>query len=381
MFGSSMASQGKLKILSLFVLLLVVGGIPGLSHASKLDRIKDLALLEGTTLEPLVGYGIVVGLNGTGDGSNAEMTMNSLATMLEKMDVTVDPAALKPKNVASVMVTANLDPNANVGSRLDLTVSSVNDASSLEGGLLLMTPLRAADGTVCVLGQGSISIGGFNIKTGKGNSFRKNHAQAGIIPNGGTLKVSLHGSFVHDGTVSWLLNFPDFTTAAEIAKAINKGMGPGLAVARDAQRIEVKVPQDQLDSPVGFIAQMGELTTRTDAVARVVLNARTGTIIVGKNVTLKEAAVAHGTLKVVVRTDYGVSQPNAFNNSGSTVIVPKVKTNVTDKIARVVEVPDTSTVADIVAVLNEIGASPRDIIAILQALKQAGSLQADLVLM
>ncbi len=351
------------------------------AQGATIGRIKDLALLEGTTLEPLVGYGIVVGLNGTGDSANAEMTMNSLATMLEKMDVTVDAAALKPKNVASVMVTANMDPNANIGSRLDLTVSSVNDASSLEGGLLLMTPLRAADGTVCVLGQGNISIGGFNIKTGEGNSFRKNHAQAGIIPNGGTVKVSLHGSFVHDGMVSWLLNNPDFTTAAEVAKAINKSLGMDLALARDAQRIDVRVPEQEMGNPVGFIARIGELETRTDTIARVVLNARTGTIIVGKNVTLREAAVAHGTLKVVINTNYGVSQPNAFNNSGRTVVVPQTSTNVSDKVAHVVEVPETSTVADVVAVLNEIGASPRDIIAILQALKQAGSLQADLVLM
>ncbi len=351
------------------------------SFAAEKGRIKDLALLEGTTHEPLVGYGIVVGLNGTGDSANAEMTMNSLATMLEKMDVTVDPSSLKPKNVASVMVTANLDPNANVGSRLDLTVSSLNDASSLEGGLLLMTPLRAADGTLCVLGQGNISIGGFNIKTGEGNSFRKNHAQAGIIPNGGTVKVSLHGSFIKEGKVSWLLNHPDFTTAAEVSKSINKALGPGIAVARDAQCIDVTLPAQDLANPVGFIARMGELMTRTDAVARVVLNARTGTIIVGKNVTLKQAAVAHGTLKVVVSTDYGVSQPSSFSTQGSTVVVPKTSTNVSDKVAHVVQVPETSTVADVVAVLNEIGASPRDIIAILMALKEAGSLQADLVLM
>lgn len=368
----------RVKLAALLAVLLSVA--TGL-RAADTGRIKDVAILDGTTLEPLVGYGIVVGLNGTGDSANAEMTMNSLATMLEKMDVTVDASALKPKNVASVMVTANLDPNANVGSRLDLTVSSVNDASSLEGGILLMTPLRAADGTVSVLGQGNISIGGFNIKSGEGNSFRKNHAQAGIIPNGGTVKVALQGSFVHDGKVSWLLNNPDFSTAASVASAINKELGGHVAKAQDSQRVEVTLPPDGIEDPVGFIARMGEITARTDAVARVVLNARTGTIIVGKNVTLKEAAVAHGTLKVVVNTTYGVSQPNSFNNSGQTVVVPQTSTNVSDKVARVVEVPETSTVADVVSVLNEIGASPRDIIAILQALKQAGSLQADLVLM
>ncbi|MBU2501004.1 flagellar basal body P-ring protein FlgI [bacterium] len=363
-------------VLALVILLCAAG-----SAAQDEVRIKDLAILEGTAREPLVGYGIVVGLNGTGDSANAEMTMNSLATMLEKMDVTVDPQALKPKNVASVMVTARLDPNANVGSMLDVIVSSVNDASSLEGGLLMMTPLMAVDGTICALAQGSVSIGGFNIKSGEGNSFRKNHAQAGIIPNGGTVKVPLQGQYLRDGAVSWLLHNPDFTTAAEVARAINLNFGVDLARAQDSQRIEVRLTPEQRSDPVDFIARMGEISARSDAVARVVMNARTGTIIVGKNVKLSEAAVAHGTLKVVVNTTYGVSQPNSFSRTGDTVVVPQTNTSVSDREARVLHVPDTSTVADVVSVLNEIGASPRDIIAILQALKQAGSLQAELVLM
>lgn len=345
------------------------------------SRIKDLAYLEGTALEPLIGYGIVVGLNGTGDGNNAEMTMNSLATLLEKMEVTVNPQDLKPKNVAAVMVTANLNPSASVGAKVDVTVSSLNDASSLEGGLLMMTPLRAVDGTVCVLAQGSISIGGFNVKSGEGNSFRKNHAQAGLIPNGGTVRVPLGGSFVHGGKVSWLLHNPDFATASAVAGAINAALGDGLARACDSQRIEVAVPAESTADPVGFIARMGEVSAAADAVARVVVNARTGTIIVGKNVKLKEAAVAHGNLKVVVNTTYGVSQPNPFSKTGNTVVVPQVDTHVTDQAASVLQVPDTSTVADVVSVLNEIGASPRDIIAILEALKQSGSLQAELILM
>ena len=349
--------------------------------ANDLSRIKDLATLEGTTKEPLVGYGLVVGLNGTGDGSNAEMTINSIATMLEKMEVTIDPSKLKPKNVAAVIVTGTLDPNANPGSRIDVTVNSLNDASSLEGGQLIMTPLSAVDGTICVLAQGSISIGGFNIKSGSGNSFRKNHSQVGIVPNGGTVKVGLKGSFVHNGKVAWLLHYPDFTTSAAVAKAVNKTFGRGLARARDAQRVEVTVPVEFADDEVGFVAQMGELMAHNDAPARVVLNERTGTIIVGKNVTLKEAAVAHGNLKVIVNTYYDVSQPSSFSNAGQTVVTPEVNTDVQDHSARVLRVPDTSTVADVVGVLNDIGASPRDIIAILQALKQAGSLQAELVLM
>ena len=181
--------------------------------------------------------------------------------------------------------------------------------------------------------------------------------------------------------MAWLLNNPDFTTSAEVARAINGSFGNGTAVARDAQRIEVNVPQEFTGDPFGFIANMGELQARSDAVARVVVNERTGTIIVGRNVKLKEADVAHGNLRVVVSTYYDVSQHGAFSRVGETVVVPEVNTNVDDREATVLRVPDTSTVADVVAVLNDIGASPRDIIAILEALKTSGSLQAELVLM
>ena len=269
---------------------------PGPATAAGQERIKDLALLEGTAAEPLVGVGLVVGLNGTGDAGNSDVTVNALANLLEKLDVTVDPSQLKAKNVAIVTVTANLDPNAAVGSRVDVTVTSLYDASSLEGGTLVMTPLKAADGTLSVLAQGSVSIGGFNIKAGAGNSYRKNHAQVGTIPNGGTVKVSLGGRFMREGRVAWLLHNPDFVTASNVAGAINARFGEGTAVARGAQRIEVAVPADFRGDPVTFIARMGELETAHDTVARVVVNERTGTIIVGQGVHLREAAVAHGTL-------------------------------------------------------------------------------------
>ena len=365
----------------LLVAALVGHVFPAAVLADDTSRIKDLAYLEGTTDEPLVGYGLVVGLNGSGDSASAENTSNSIATMLEALDVTVDPADLKAKNVAAVIVTADLDPNLNAGARIDVKVNSLNDASSLEGGHLVMTPLRAYDGTICVLAQGSVSIGGFNVKSGANNSFRKNHAQAGVVSNGGSVKVSLNGKFMQDGHFNWLLNSPDFSTAASVAKAINAEFGAGIAQARDAQRIEVALPNRYAGNPVGFVADMSTLRAASDAVARVVLNERTGTIIVGKNVKLKEAAVAHGTLKVVVSTYYDVSQPNAFSRTGQTVVTPEVNTDVQDHEARVLRVPDTSTVADVVGVLNDIGASPRDIIAILEALKRAGSLQAELVLM
>ncbi len=362
-------------------LLLVLAVWVNPTVGQETSRLKDLAFLEGTTDEPLVGYGLVVGLNGTGDSYSVENTANSIATLLEKLDVTISPRDLKARNVAAVIVTGTLDPNTNVGGRVDVKVNSLNDATSLEGGHLVMTPLRAADGTLCVLAQGSVSIGGFNVKAGLGNRYRKNHAQSGLVSNGGSVKVALEGSFMSEGRMAWLLHNPDFVTAAAVAASINRSFGEGTAQAQDAQRIQVNIPVTDNSDPVGFIARMSELEARSDAVARVVVNERTGTIIVGKNVKLKEAAVAHGNLKVIVNTYYDVSQPSSFSRRGDTVVVPETSTNVEDNEARVLRVPDTSTVADVVGVLNDIGASPRDIIAILEALKRAGSLQAELVLM
>lgn len=345
------------------------------------SRIKDLAYLEGTSPEPLLGYGLVTGLSGTGDGQSNEFTVTSLSAMLERLGVTVDPALIRLKNVAAVVVTAELDPTARAGSRIDVVVSSLGDASSLEGGTLIMTPLRAADGTAVVVAQGAVSIGGFNIRSGANNSFRKNHATVGAIPNGGTVRRPLTGRFTEDGTITWLLHNADFNTAAAVAQAVDAGFGPGTAEALDAHRVRVRIPAEQLDQPVAFIAKMGDLTALSDAPARVVINERTGTIIVGQNVVLKEAAVAHGNLKVEIKTFYDVSQPAPFSRTGQTVVVPDVNTQVQDQQAHVLRVPETSTVSDVVGVLNDIGASSRDIIAILQALKRAGALQAELVIM
>ncbi len=344
-------------------------------------RIKDLATLEGVDPEALLGYGLVVGLGGTGDGQTAAFTVNSLASMLERLGVTVDPLTLKLKNVAAVVVTARLEPSAAVGSPFDVTVSSLGDANSLEGGQLIMTPLKGADGLVYGLAQGAVSIGGFNIRSGANNSFRKNHATVGTIPNGAKVVNRLTRSFVSGGKVAWLLHHADFNTAAAVAAAINQAFGAGSARPVDAQRVEADLPAAFAAQPVDFIARMGELPASADVAARVVINERTGTIIVGHGVMLREAAVAHGNLKVVINTRYDVSQPNSFNESGHTVVTPEVITDVQDKEASVLQIPETSTVADVVSVLNDLGASPRDIIAILEALKQAGALQAELQIM
>lgn len=348
---------------------------------SAYSRIKDLAVLEGQAAEPLLGYGLVVGLNGTGDGQSSAFTVQSLTAMLERLDVTVDPSLVKLKNVAAVVITGELSPNAAPGSRVDVKVSSLGDASSLEGGQLIMTTLKGMDGGVYGVAQGSVSIGGFNISGGANNSIRKNHSTVGMIPNGCRVVERAGGDFMRAGVMAWLLHNPDFTTAQRVTNAINKVFGTGTARAVDAQRIEVHVPEGFVPQPVDFIARMGELPAEDDQAAKVIINERTGTIIVGKGVRLNEAAVAHGNLKVVIRTRYDVSQPNSFNESGRTVVTPTVTADVEEKEASVIYVPDTGTVSDVVAVLNEVGASPRDIIAILQALKQAGALQAELVIM
>jgi len=359
--------------------------VPALAGAEVTSRIKDLAYLEGTTPEPLLGYGLVTGLGGTGDGQSSDFTVNSLSAMLERLGVTVDPSMIRLKNVAAVVVTAEVDPTATEGFRVDIAVSSLGDASSLEGGTLIMTPLKAADGTVCVVAQGPVSIGGFNIKSGANNSMRKNHSTVGTIPNGGTVKRTLTGRFVREGSITWMLHHADFSTSASLARVVNAAYGEGTAKALDAHRITVAIPEAHTDQVVPFIARVGELRTKSDAAARVIINERTGTIIVGQNVVLKEAAVAHGNLKVEIKTYYDVSQPmgGSFtaNAPGRTVVTPDVNTKVQDHDARVLRVPESSTVAEVVSVLNDIGASPRDIIAILQALKKAGALQAELVIM
>lgn len=370
------------RMVKLFSSILVLSSmlLAGTALALGESRIKDLARLQGTTREPLSGVGLVVGLNGSGDPSGSELVHNNIATLLEKHGLTIPPN-ISTKNVAAVMVSALLDPDAPYGSTVDIKVSSYLEAGSLEGGTLIMTPLMDYTGKLCVLAEGSISIGGFNIKSGAGNSFRKNHAQVGTIPNGGIVKVELDGSYSTDNTVTWLLVQPDFSTADQMAQTINSRYGMELAIASNAASVKVMIPDGYKNNPVSFVADMGRLNTTFDMPAKVVVNERTGTIIVGKNVKLREAAVAHGTLKVVVSTYYDVSQPTAFSRTGETVVTPDVNTDVQDKDARVLRVPDTSTVADVVGVLNDIGASPRDIIAILEALKRAGSLQAELEIM
>lgn len=373
----SFYQKKSMKILSI---LLICAFFAFSGNAYSMVRIKDVAKINGMENEQLIGYGLVVGLNGTGDGTKSTFTVNSIVSMLEKMGVTVSIDEIRVKNVAAVMVTAEMPPFTPKGSRIDVTVSSLGDASSLEGGQLLMTPLRSPDGVTYVLAQGPVSIGGFNVNAGAGNVIRKNHSTVGRIPNGGIVKKSRDDDIINDDQFTLVMDDPDFESVTNIANQINFKYKMMIARALNSRLIKVKVPPQFKMNPVRFIAEVGEMTVEVDKPARVVINERTGTIVIGGNVVIDEVAIAHGNLKIEIKANYGVSQPMAFA-SGESVVVPEIETVVENKEAKFFAVRPSSTVGDIASALNELGVTPRDMVAIFQALKQAGALKAELVIM
>jgi flagellar P-ring protein precursor FlgI len=370
---------GELRIFQLlFILLLLSCLFVGESFGA--TRIKDVARIQGLKGKMLIGYGLVVGLNGTGDGRRATFTVQSLVNMLERLGVNVNPDELKAENVAAVIVTAELEPFAKIGNKIDVTVSSLGDASSLEGGTLLMTPLKGPDGVAHVIAQGSISIGGFNVDAGAGNKIRENHANVGIVVSGGVIQQGLENTFLSNGTFQLSMMQHDFYTIDSIVRRINERFGIDVARGVDARNITVRIPPNKVQDPIEFIAELETLPVQVDTPARVVINEKTGTIVIGKGVEVGEAAIAHGTLTVEIKTDYHVSQAQGFAD-GSTVVVPKVRAWVENRDARIFAVKESSSVGMIAEALNEIGVTPRDIIAIFQSLKRAGALRAELVVL
>ena len=364
------------KIGILLLTLLVFG-----AHGADAARIKDIASVNGAGGDHLIGYGIVVGLGGTGDGSKTGFTNHSVASMMEKFGHTLNPDDIKLKNVAAVMVTAKLPPYSRVGGELDVTISSLGDATSLEGGVLLMTPLlRQADGIQYAIAQGPVSIGGFNIDAGLGNSVRQNHSTVGRIPEGAQLIRDWRGSLVRDNHVELSLHNPDFTTAANVARRINENMGGETARAYGAGRVSVWIPAERSEDSFAFISEIENLAVRTDLPARVVINERTGTVVVGQNVAIKDVAIAHGSLRVEIRTGYGASQPAPFGQ-GSSMLVPEVSANVSGGEGQLAVLRKNNTVEDVARSLNELGVNPRDMVAIFQALRESGALEAELVIM
>ncbi|MBF0382461.1 MAG: flagellar basal body P-ring protein FlgI [Magnetococcales bacterium] len=337
-------------------------------------RLKDVVNIEGVRDNPLTGFGLVVGLNGTGD-SGAAFTNQSLKMMLERMGISAKET-VKVNNVASVMVTGTLPPFARQGSRLDVTLSSLGDAKSLQGGTLIMTPLKGADGRIYAVAQGPLSIGGFAAEGG-GAAVQKNHPTVGRIAGGAIVEREIKFNLNNEFSLQLALKNPDFTTASRIVGAINDLFGKGLALAKDSGTVTVKVPADYKKQVVSFVSRLEKVQVDPDQPAKIVVNERTGTIVMGDNVRVSTVALAHGGLSIKVKENPKVSQPGPLSE-GETVVTPDTDVEAKEIDAKVIEMEEGVTLGDLVRGLNSVGVTPRDLIAILQAIKAAGALQADL---
>ena len=339
-------------------------------------KIRDLTTVEGVRDNPLVGYGMVIGLAGTGDRQQTVFTTQTLANVLERLGARIPPSTIQVRNVAAVMVTTNLPSFARPGTPVDVTVSSIGDAKSLEGGLLLLTPLLAADGQVYAAAQGPVVVGGYSAG-GAGNTKQLNHPTVGRIPGGGRIERSLTFNFEQLVPIALLLREPDFSTASEISEAINREFGHSVATARDGGRVEVNSAVTGLANLTTVMAKVENLTVIVHRRARVVINERTGTVVMGKEVRLGAVSILHGGFSVEISTEYSVSQPESFSQ-GKTQVVgqPEVKTK--ELTARRVEVGEGANVDQLVNGLQSMGATARDVISILQAIKAAGALDAEL---
>jgi len=341
------------------------------------ERIKDLASIAGVRNNQLVGYGLVVGLNGTGD--KTKFTGQSLRSMLREMGVNL-PAGVDPKskNVAAVAVHADLTPFTKPGQNIDITVSSLGDAKSLRGGSLIMTPLKGADGKIYAMAQGNLVVGGFGAEAGDGSRVTVNVPSTGRIPNGATVERTVQNAFNVGDYIILNLHQSDFTTASRLTDSINHTIGKGTARAMDASSIKVNAPRDP-SQRVPFLSLVENLIVKPgDASAKIVVNSRTGTVVIGQYVRVSPAAVTHGNLSVTISTNTEVSQPNALSN-GETVISPNFDIELTEEDSRMFMFDTGVTLDEIVRAVNQVGAAPGDLVAILEALKQAGALRAELV--
>lgn len=340
-------------------------------------RLKELVSLEGVRDNQLVGYGLVVGLFGTGDKQQTLFTTQSLANILQQMGVTVPPAQILVRNTAAALVTATLPPFAQPGTRIDATVAAIGDATSLRGGLLVMTSLKGIDGQVYSVAQGPVVTGGF-IVGGVGNTQTVNHPTVGRIPAGATIE-RLAPSTAPSNQVKLQLHSEDFTTAVRIAEAVNHhfNISPSIAHADNSALVSIADPPNFSSRTAEFVAELESLTVETDRPAKVVINERTGTIVMGKEVRVSPVAIMHGNLSVEIQTEFNVSQPNPLA-AGSTTVVPQVNVGVKEEKARNVVLKQGATVEELVRALSSIGSTPRDVIAILQALRSAGALEAEI---
>lgn len=344
------------------------------------DRLKDISDVQGVRTNQLIGYGLVVGLDGTGDKtSQTPFTAQTFRNMMEQFGISV-PENLTPKlkNVAAVSIHSELPPFAKPGQRIDITVSSIGNASSLRGGTLLMTPLRGADGRVYAVAQGDLVVGGFGAQGSDGSKITVNVPSVGRIPNGASVEVAAPNPFMEGDIMTFNLHNPDFTTAKRVRDEINRLLGPGVARSMDATSITVTAPRDP-SQRVTYLSVLENLQIEpAEAAARVIINSRTGTIVVGNNVKVSPAAVTHGNLTVTISENVEVSQPNAFAG-GRTAVTPDSNVDITQEKSHMFKVGDSVTLDDIVSAVNRVGMAPGDLMAILEALKQAGALRAELI--
>lgn len=373
-------NRGRRAIATLLIALMVLPAslMPTTAHAT--SRIKDIADFEGVRQNQLVGYGLVVGLNGTGDDTKkkAVFTRESLIGMLDRLGVNARNDDLETKNLAAVMVTANLPPFARQGSAIDVTVSSLGDATSLQGGTLLVTPMIGADGEIYAVAQGQVTTGGYSA-SGQAESVVKGVPTSGRISEGGIVEREVPFDLAALKDVKIALHNPDFTTAKRIADAINGTMGPGSATPLDPGTVELNVSQHGGD-PAAVITSIEQLPIDPDTPARVVIDETTGVIVIGDNVRISKVAIAQGNLTIRVTETPQVSQPSPFSNTGVTTTVPRTNIDVNQDQNRKLEVLKPGvTLEELVAGLNSLGIGPRDMISILQSIKVAGALQADIV--
>ena len=363
-----------------FIVAMMIAILPA-AHSAV--RLKSIARLSGLQENPLSGYGLVIGLAGSGDSRRSKDTTQAIANLLQGFGVNINPNDINSRNSATVIITTNLPPHAHQGDKLDINVASLGDAKSLLGGTLLATPLKGPDNQIYALAQGPLSIGGFKYDL-FGNVVQKNHPTAGLIPDGAVVEKTIYNDIIEKtGELHIILNRPDYTTASHVETALNKHFGTNIAMARSAQDIEIHPPQQARKQFIHFISQLENVEIITDKLPTVVVNERTGVVVAGADVTLDAVTISHGNLQIAIATAYNVSQPTLVSEVGRqvrTAITPSVNMTVKESEANSVRLKEGSTIEDLIAALTKMRTSTRDIIAILESLKRAGALHAELVI-
>ncbi len=366
-----------MRTLSPLVALVLFATLALFAPRAQAEHLRDLADVAGARDNQLLGYGLVTGLAGTGDDTSVPFTAQSVQAMLRRLGIQVDPVQLRLRNVAAVMVTATLPPFARQGTRLDVTVSSLGNARSLSGGVLVQTILRGADQRPYATAQGSLTVGGFIAQGTSGTTAQRGTPTVGRVAEGALVEREIDATLVTDGSLRLDLRTPGFTVASRVVAAINQRFGNGTASARDGGAVTVRVPRNT--DTVEFVAQLEDLDVTPLRRARVVINERTGTIVAGGDVRLSAVAVVHGNLTITIRETPEASQPNQFGQ-GATAVLPRTEVTATDAPRSVAYIPAAPTLADVASALGRLGLSPRELASVLEALRSAGALEAELVI-